>query len=272
MACGNIWTCASCAARIEARRCAESESAYDEHVKSGGTFGMMTLTLRHNRNMPLAQTLDNLNHAWQRLQQRRKFQKLYTLLVGTVVTVEITYGENGWHPHLHVMLLAGAETNRDEVQHALDNLRGAWSELVNSRSDKYSLEHGLNLVWFGDDAATAAKYTHKIAQEMNLSMNKSKGSTKNPLELLDRDDREATALFIEYARATAGRQKNRWSNGLKRALKITVELTDDELADANNDVGTELLTISAQLWNSISDQERLSWIEFAEAQHHFGSG
>jgi hypothetical protein len=270
ISCGNIWTCATCSARIEARRCQESEAAYSEHVASGGTFGMLTLTLRHKKDTPLAESLEALNHAWERLQQRRKFQPLYHMLAGTVATVEITYGDNGWHPHLHIILLAGAETTYEQVKEQTDSLRSNWSHLVNSRTNRYTLEHGLNLVWFGKDAATAAKYTHKIAQEMTLSINKSKGPTKHPLELLDRDDEQATALFIEYALATKGRQKHRWSNGLRRALKITTELTDEELADANEDVGEEALIISAQLWNSITDTERLGWLEFVEAQHHFG--
>ncbi len=270
ISCGNIWTCAPCAAKIETRRCQETETAYSEHVAYGGTFGMLTLTLRHKKSTPLAASLENLNHAWERLQQRRAFQGLYNLLSGTVVTLEITYGQNGWHPHLHIVLLAGSDTTFDQVKAETDHLRSTWSTLVNSRTNRYSIEHGMNLVWFGKDSATAAKYTHKIAREMSLSFTKTTGPTKNPLELLDRDDDEARRLFIEYAEATSGRQKNRWSNGLKRSLRVIVEKTDEELAQDDNSPGEEALLIDAKLWNSISDSERISWLEFVEAQHHFG--
>ena len=85
---------------------------------------------------------------------------------------------------------------------------------------------------------------------------------------LDSTDPQATALFIEYAAATHGRQAHRYSAHLRRNLGLTTEKTDDELNADDENVGIELLTISHQLWNSITERERLAWIEFAEAQHH----
>ena len=267
MSCGNIWTCATCSARIRARRETELQTALAQHCANGGQIGMMTLTLRHHKGDSLAKSIDKLNDSWARLQRYHRYKQLHHLLSGSIATLEITLGDNGWHPHLHIILLAKPDATHDDVRDATDILRSGWSNLVNRLTDRYSIAHGLNLVWFGRDSTAAAKYATKIAKEMTLTSSK-KGN--DPLALLDRNDNEATALFIEYAYATYRRQCHRWSNGLKAALN-TAELTDEQLNDDNETLGVEVLVIARELWNSVGDKQRLAWLEFAEAQHHLAS-
>lgn len=264
MACGNIWTCPTCAARIRARRELEVESALSEHTASGGTIGMLTLTLRHDKTMRLADSIDRLNAAWESLQQRRRFRRLRHELAGTIATLEITYGDNGWHPHLHIILLAGSDATWATVSKALDQLRKNWSDFVNKTTDRFSLEHGLNLVWFGKDSAAAARYVTKLAKEITLAH--SKGG-RDPFTLLDDDSEQSTALFIEYAHATYRRQCHRWSAGLKTALAVP-EVTDEELAEDNDTVGVEVFVLDRRYWNSLTDTERLTWLEYAEVYHY----
>lgn len=274
-ACGSIWTCPTCAARIRARRELEIEGALATHVAGGGTIGMMTLTMQHNATMSLASTVAGLNHAWQRLQQRRGYQPLYMALTGTITTMEITTGSGnaGWHPHLHILLLAGPDTTYEQVDKALAGLRRTWSELVNAKTTPYSLEHGLNLTWFGKDSAAAAKYVTKLAKEITLNDTKSGNDPFSLLDVtgdVDVDNRNAQ-MFLEYAHATRGRRAHRWSRGLRAALALEPELSDEELADENELLGEEVLIIEAAYWTSIDDMERLAWIEFCEAQHIFSS-
>lgn len=280
ISCGNIWTCPTCSARIRARRVLEDEIALTRHVSDGGSIGMITLTVRHNRKGDLSSALDNLNHAWRRLQQSGKFARFRGLLVGTISTLEITYGENGWHPHLHVLLLVRPGVSSGEVATGSEDLREAWSGLVNRKTDRYTLEHGLNLVWFGTNSLAAAQYVNKIealvdltvptvAMELNLSNTK---SGLDPFVFLDRADKEATALFIEYARATYRRQAKRWSSGLRRRLQLGAEKSDEEVADDNETVGVVVMTIAGDCWNSLSEGERLGWLEFCEAQYVVGGG
>ena len=259
MNCGNIWTCPPCAARIRARRELEVEAALAKHCAAGGQLGMMTLTLRHHRGDGLAQSIDRLNNAWARLQRFHRYKPLYLALNGSITTLEITLGPNGWHPHLHIIMLTGSDRTHAEMIKLTSNLRASWSDLVNANTDRFTIAHGLNLIWFGRDSKAAAKYVTKLAKEITLNSTK---SGNDPFTLLDRDDDEATALFIEYAYATYRRQAHRWSNNLKGSLH-----TDDELNDDDTTTGVEVLTISRELWNSITDEERLAWLEFAEAQH-----
>jgi hypothetical protein len=275
-ACGNIWTCPTCAARIRARREVEIEGALTTHTSSGGTIGMLTLTLQHNASMRLDQTITGLNKAWKRLQQQRRFQPLYMALTGTITTLEITTGSGsaGWHPHLHILLLVGPDSTEDDVNAAAEDLREAWSRLVNKKTTDYSLEHGLNLTWFGHESAVAARYVTKLAKEITLNDTK---SGNDPFSLLDLSgieelDELHAEQYIEYANATRGKRAHRWSRGLRAALSMKTELSDEELAQENEELGVEILTISAAHWNSISETERLNWIEFCEALHQFSSG
>lgn len=265
MACGSIWACPTCSARIRARRELELEAALREHCSSGGRISMITLTMRHTKDQRLADLIDSLNDAWRRTQRHRRFRRhLAPLLTGTVATLEVTLGENGWHPHLHVLLLEGCDTNPTAVQAAAEHLRALWSRNANARSDRWTLAYGFKHTAFGHDSARAARYVTKIAKELTLADTK---SGRDPFTLLDNHDASNTALFIEYATATHGRQCHRWSAGLRRALTMDTEQTDEQLAQENAEVGIAVLTLSRELWNSLTDAERLDWIEWAEAYH-----
>jgi hypothetical protein len=278
-ACGNIWTCPTCSARIRARRLQEIDTALTNHTMAGGQLGLMTLTLRHDRRMKLSDSLSRLNDAWATIQSRRQYQPLYNATTGTIATLEITYGENGWHPHLHIILLAGVDKTYWDLQAATEKLRPLWSRLANTKSDRFTLRHGLDLTWFGKDSATIAKYVTKIAKEITLTDTK---SGVDPFTLLDTDNAINAARYIEYALATKGRQCHRWSNGLRRALLPECPIDqctrtdehqhdDSDLALNDETLGTEALILSSEYWNSISDLERLAWIELVEAQHLFSS-
>lgn len=268
ISCGNIWTCPTCSEKIRVRRTAEIQAALARHCEAGGMIGMLTLTLRHDRTMPLTETLDRLNNAWRNLQQRKSWRKFREQLDGTIATTEITYNDtNGWHPHLHITLLARPGSTYHSTRTATNTMRKSWSKLANKRTDRHSLEHGLNLVWFGKNSAAAAKYVGKIAKEMTLTDTK---NGNDPFALLDLNTQHATDLFIEYAHATRGHQLHRWSAGLKTRLGVA-EKTDEEIKEDDQTVGDHALTIDAKLWNSITENERLAWLEFAEAQHKFSS-
>jgi hypothetical protein len=276
-ACGNIWTCPTCSARIRARRETEIETALATHVANGGSIGMMTLTLQHNASMPLTYTMDAINHAWHRLYSARKYKHMARLLTGTIATLEITTGSGnaGWHPHLHIIMLTEPGTTQLEWSTAGNKLRQRWSDLVNKRTTVYSLERGLNLHWFGSDSATAAKYVTKLAKEITLTDTK---SGNDPFSLLDHSEHPELddlheQMFLEYAAATRGRQCHRWSAGLHALLGLGEGLlTDEELAERNEEPSTPWsLPIPREQWNKLTDDQRLGFIELAEAIHLLSS-
>ena len=269
MNCGSVWACPTCSNRIQTRRLAETETALIEHAHGGGNIAMLTLTMRHSPTQPLTELLDTLNTAWAKLQRRAAFRPIYRATIGTITELEITTGAHGWHPHLHILLLIAPDHAQDYLSPLAEHLRPAWSRLVNTKTDKHSLTHGLELTWFGHDSASAAKYIHKIAKEITLNQNKSEGTTHDPFTLLDTNSPTNTARFIEYVEATHGRQATRWSNGLKRALiPFADDLTDEELADDNTTEGATIMIVTKEQWNALPNDQQLDLIEWSQTQFH----
>jgi len=188
-----------------------------------------------------------------------------SLASGFVRALEVTYGENGWHPHLHVLLFIAPGQDESTALSMLFGIKTSWIQLVKSRLGLApSHERGVHLLWFGNESEQAARYIAKIAKEITFANSK---SGRDPISLLDDTSPQSTAMFIEYAQAMYRKRAITWSQGLRASLDITSpELTDQELADANKDVGDVVAVLSAELWKSITWREQLDWIEFFEAQ------
>jgi hypothetical protein len=103
MTCGSVHSCPSCAAAIVSRRAAELTTALDNHRRD--RTAIVTFTLRHHAGMPLLVLRTLLGRAYSELFAGRKGQELREELgiLGTVRSAEQTWGQNGWHPHLHAL-------------------------------------------------------------------------------------------------------------------------------------------------------------------------
>ena len=117
-----------------------------------------------------------------------------------------------------------------------------------------SREHGIRL----DDGSKATAYVTKWGLEDEMT----KGHTKRgkdggetPFDLLrallvDAKDKQAAALFREYAEHFKGKQQLSWSNGLKRRLKVH-DVTDAEILAAADDKAEFLCEISLPDWRRV---------------------
>jgi hypothetical protein len=113
-----------------------------------------------------------------------------------------------------------------------------------------SREHGLKL----DDGSKAAKYVAKWGLEDEMT----KGHTKKALhgetpfdflraQLADSGDKQAGALFREFAETFKGKRQLLWSTGLKKRYAIG-ELSDDELSAQMDDEARLLGQIRLDQW------------------------
>lgn len=117
--CSKVWLDPVCSAKIRANRAEEISAALVRHIQSGGTAYMVTLTLQHHKRHALKDLLDSLGDAWKALlsgsqwagdpKRGRAGERKRMGVLGFIRSIEATYGENGWHPHIHVILLLGAE-------------------------------------------------------------------------------------------------------------------------------------------------------------------
>jgi hypothetical protein len=116
-----------------------------------------------------------------------------------------------------------------------------------------SLENGA-VITEGDNVKSyIAK--HKSAQEITNSRDKkAKGGNRNQWELLldyQNGDKQAGAIFKEYAQAFSGGKLLRWSNGLKKLLLIE-EIEDEEVQAEDESTESQVIQeITIDIWNIV---------------------
>ena len=270
MSCGSIWACPTCSLKIRVRRRFELEAAARRHVLGGGRLAMLTLTVRHREAMPLVQTLAALSEAWRLMSNRTGWRKLYCSTVGYVRSVEITYGEAGWHPHFHVLLFVKPGVGEAEVSLLTNGLFDSWAAGARSvLGVSPTAERGLDLAWFGDDAESAALYVSKAAAEITQADSK---SGRDPFALLDENNFDDAERFHEYATSTVGLKAITWSRGLRARLELAPELPDTEVAQDDEDVGESVMRVPGRDWNRLDVVGRLAVLEACEFRYRFGLG
>lgn len=205
--CGHVWTCAPCSQRIRARQAARISDAISW---LGGTWAMVTLTLRHNAGMPLHALLRCTKHCWRRMRQRRDLRDLWkAVAIAPITATEITHGENGWHPHLHIIFKVGRELRSEERALFLQR----WQEAIVAElgaAARPNDERGI--VWSTSfDAAKEgerALYVSKLGLALEVSdAGMAKLSARSPFEIARAaglGDQKALEKWREFYKATKG--------------------------------------------------------------------
>jgi hypothetical protein len=231
--CGAIWMCPVCSARIRSYRAAEIQTGAATWVAGGGRLAMVTLTVRHDRSMPLSDVLGAVLSSWRKLQSQKAYRVLRKNLSGTIKSLEITYGENGWHPHLHVLLFVNRDLSEVEVQRAGLALADGWRKLVSAELGAVpSIERAVDFRYLDQSAAA---YIAKIGKEISSADTK---SGRDPFALLDVEGEgrdEAVARFYEYGEAIFGCQATTWSSQLRALLG---------LAELESNFGNQIVEIA----------------------------
>ena len=115
-----------------------------------------------------------------------------------------------------------------------------------------SFKHGVSL----QDGSHAEKYVSKWGLENEITkahLKKAKGGGRSPFDLLrcySNGDKQAGALFVEYATHFKGKRPLVWSNGLK-ALFAIEEASDIELAEREEERGELGAELSRDDWKII---------------------
>lgn len=264
--CGSVWRCPVCSAKIAERRRVEILQAMDAHKAAGGCVNLLTLTCPHqakdNLGDLLAKQAKALNNFWKDRVVKGILAEMGT--IGQIRALEVTHGRlsdqnNGWHPHYHVLMFqgVGVDLGRFDQAQMTDwqvKLYLRWAaRCVAAGLGEPSYAHGLKL----DDGSKAAKYVSKWGLEDEMT----KGHTKKALHgetpfdflravLLDKSDKQAAALFVEFAKTFEGKRQLHWSKGLKKRYAVT-DKTDDALAAETDDKARMLGMITLDQWRDV---------------------
>lgn len=264
--CGSVWACPVCAAKIAERRRAEIQAAMAAHKAAGGCVNMVTLTCPHQRTDNLADLLAKqakaLNRFWADRASKAVFQEMG--VIGQIRALEVTNGRlsdrnNGWHPHYHVLQFGGVgvDLSRFNAPQMTDwqvRLYLVWANACKRAGlGEPSYAHGLKL----DDGSKAAKYVSKwgLEDEMTKGHTKKAINGETPFDFLraylaDGTDKQAGALFKEFAETFKGKRQLHWSKGLKKRFAIG-EKTDEEVSNEVEDTARLLGTITLDQWRDV---------------------
>lgn len=263
--CKSVWACPICAHKITEERRADLQLAVTLHAMKGGKVLLMSLTFPHERDDKLKGLLGQLSDALKRFNAIRKYRNILTSVdwVGSVRALEVTHGENGWHPHIHVLLFVG---KHDDAAAVVEKARGHWAKSVAKAGLGQINEHGFD-VRGGDYAAEyVAKFGKEpetrgwtAAHELTKAPVKKghKKESRTPFQLLEDSmmgDSQAGALFVEYVEAFKGKRQLYWSPGLRNKLGMNPEKTDEEILaeEEEQEPATELVgTLTGEEWGIV---------------------
>lgn len=286
--CGSVWACPVCAAKIQERRRQEIAQAIDwayatEQPASFPTLldgtkvmvpkdqqapAMVTFTFPHMHADVLRSLILKQREAFKYLREGNSFRLFCKRFgyEGLIRSLEVTHGQNGWHPHTHELWFI-RPLKKAEREAFLDFVKLRWekacirsglidpTDLVKMRSFRmYSCDVRFN-VTTGDYLAKQDGSRHWGAdREMASSKAKTKNKFKgcHPHDFLMRDDDSGRRHYLEYAltmRDLRCRQLY-WSPGLKGWAGID-EKDDEQLALEQTESADILGFLTADEWRSV---------------------
>jgi hypothetical protein len=118
MQCGSGWTCPICSIKVAEARRGELKAALAKQIAAGGRVQLLTLTFPHEFDMPLADLMGKFDKARQKFKNSRTYKRISAQAgrLGNVASLEVTFGRNGWHPHLHELIFSGAGIDGESVK------------------------------------------------------------------------------------------------------------------------------------------------------------
>lgn len=256
--CANVHVCPVCGGKVAGRRAEEVNRAINIWVERGGGLVMATFTLRHAAGDTLAQVAGALNEAYRKMRAGKGWQQLEAMygLVGSITSREYTHGVNGWHPHLHALLLLAGGLSRRQLAKLEGQLKERWAAALVALGRDASWQHGVRVTIGNGDAL--ADYVTKTGRQWTLGDELTRAVSKTAarggrsiaqlLWLAGLGDPEAVELFKEYADWTYRKNALVWSPGLRKLLGLGQEASDQELAEAELEHGRVLVMLLRRQW------------------------
>lgn len=255
--CGSVWVCPVCAAKISESRRLELSGGLRKWQEAGGKVRHLIQTVRHHKGQSLEEVLEGIGKARKYMRNRKPWKKKVShFLAGTVRALEVTYGDNGWHAHIHELLLIRPGLGLGEwlqMVNGLGEIGGMWRDAcLTAGMGEPDPVHGIRIQNGQYAAAYAAKWGLECEiTKAHIKQARGRGGY-TPFDLLREykgGDRGAKTLFREYALAFKGKRQLVWSEGLKALLGI-VEASDEELA-ARTEEGDELGNLDLDTWRRV---------------------
>lgn len=241
--CASVWSCPLCAAKIQSRRREELTQLVEWAYSNGFSVSMVTFTFPHTRFDNLNSLLFRQADSFRRLRSGKAWQTFKSDfgLVGFVRSLEVTYGQNGWHPHTHELWITEKLTplNRgDFYQFILKRwtnscIRSGLLDTANEAQVHGFREHSVDCSFDVSSSDYLVKQDSSrkwgVDAEMTVQTAKKSDGSIHPHEFLIRCDSGDREKFIHYSVAMKGKRQIYWSRGLKKMINVE-DKEDSQLA------------------------------------------
>ena len=221
---------------------------------------LLSLTVRHGLGNDLKRTRAGVAKAWQRVQAGepwKRFKERYGMF-GAIRALEVTVGPNGFHPHLHVLLLLDP-ISHDDLDAARLFLRDRWRKAVAASLGECAVPdalHGCDLRPCKDES-----YLTKLSLAMEMVAPAGKlGRTANrspfqiAVDFMRTGDEADALLWQAYCRGIKGARMLTWTRRLREAAGIGAERTDVEIVEGTQDEEETVFVISSYDWDACRDR------------------
>lgn len=272
--CGSVWADPVCNAKVMARRAIEVGSAvalWQRHQGSSVLFG--TLTMRHHQGHSLQALWDALQAAWHAViggapWQRRKARDG---IAGWLRVVEVTYGQNGWHVHIHALFFLTGTPSDLQLEDMAGWVFARWSQALRRRGlDAASIGQDLRLLQGPADEDLARYFTKaqydpsSIGLEVTASQSKRARTalgTSAVWAFLDQvldGDADSLDRWHEWERVSRGRRQITWARGMRELVGLGLERDDEDIASEElGSTADDLLRITADGWRFLCSVDDL---------------
>jgi hypothetical protein len=279
--CANGKLCAVCAAHLGEKKREQLAAGVDACIIQGAVF-LMTITTSHKLTDDLADVIARFDLAKREMRQARAYRSALDAWGGPKNVKQVTAWEltwsplNGWHYHQHILVFVLDRSLMSWEPDAFGAVaRSEWQRAA-ARNGLTMNEHGFDFqATKGAVADYVAKWGHEPTRrpwgaedEATKAHSKSgrvvvQGAKKSihltPFQMLGLLDEGIThifghdlaALFRQYAAATKGKAQLKWSPGLRDALGLGVEKSDDELVEEASETSTCHGLIGRKDWRAV---------------------
>lgn len=254
--CASVWECPVCMHSIAAGRAEELRTLLEKHRAAGGAAYVVTATGPHDMGDELRPTRRHISRCWQFVQSGAPWKRWKKRIgfFGSVRALEVTHGQSGWHPHLHILILTERklreQTQKEFLAFVLARWQKAFTRPNKDNGHQYrepTAEHGVTLTESHRD-----DYIAKLGladEVVNGTLKKGRHGGRTPLQILhditygvgsELEQRRSVQLWLEYASEMFGARQLTWSKGLREAYDIP-EQTELELASSEETESHEKL-------------------------------
>jgi hypothetical protein len=242
---------------IKAERAEEVRRLVDWHGPDG--TNLLTLTIPHGIGNNLRASREAVSLAYRLMISGAPWERMMKRfgLVGAVRAIEVTHGPNGWHPHIHALLLLRplSTAEREELRRWIAR---RWIEKVKKvlgQGVAPSIEHGCDL-----RPCRRSDYLAKLSLELTAPRGKeARHGNRSPLQIaldfLATGDEADLELWQAYTAGMRGARMLTWSRGVRAAAGLTEEeKTDEEIVEGENGDETVVAVIAGTDWDDVRDR------------------